>query len=69
MAQDGIARTIRPAHTMLDGDTIFALSMGKEKADVNAIGAFAAEAVSQAILNAIMNARSIIGMPSASIYS
>ncbi len=69
MAQDGIARTIRPAHTMLDGDTIFALSMGKEKADVNTIGAFAAEAVSQAILSAIMNARPVIGIPSASIYS
>ena len=31
MAQDGVARTIRPAHTMLDGDTIFALATGPEE--------------------------------------
>ena len=43
MAQDGIARTIRPAHTMLDGDVIFALSTGAKKADVSTVGAFAAE--------------------------
>ena len=43
MAQDGIARTIRPAHTMLDGDAIFALSTGTKKADVSSVGAFAAE--------------------------
>src|SRR5512142_992659 len=42
MAQDGVARTIRPAHTMFDGDTLFALSTGTKKADVSAVGAFAA---------------------------
>ncbi len=40
MAQDGLARTVRPAHTMLDGDTIFALAPGDKKADVNIVGAF-----------------------------
>src|SRR5688572_701294 len=43
MTQDGIARTIRPAHTMFDGDVIFALSTGAKKADVSSVGAFAAE--------------------------
>ncbi len=63
MAQDGLARTIRPAHTMLDGDTIFALSMGKHKADVSIIGSFAAEVFAMAILNAVKSAKSLTGLP------
>ena len=53
MAHDGIARAIRPSHTLYDGDTLFALSTGKRRADVNAVGILAAEVVSQAILNAV----------------
>lgn len=49
MAHDGIARAIRPAHTMYDGDTIFALATGQVTADLNLVGALAAEVVSQAI--------------------
>ncbi len=69
MAQDGIARCIRPAHTMLDGDTIFALSTGLRKADVNIIGAFAAEATSQAIIRSVKMAKSIGGVPALSELS
>jgi L-aminopeptidase/D-esterase-like protein len=53
MAQDGIARTIRPAHTMLDGDVIFALSTGSKKSDTSTIGAFAAEVMANAIVRAV----------------
>ena len=63
MAQDGIARTIRPAHTMLDGDVIFALSTGTKKADVSTIGAFAAEVMAQAILGAVKMAKAAGGLP------
>jgi L-aminopeptidase/D-esterase-like protein len=63
MAQDGVARAVRPAHTMLDGDTLFALSTGKKKVDVNIVGAYAAEAVAQAIVHAVVCARSIAGIP------
>ena len=66
MAQNGVVRAIRPANTMLDGDTIFALATGKKKADVNIIGAYAAQAVSQAIWQAIHHAESMGGVPSAS---
>lgn len=66
MAQDGLARCIRPAHTMVDGDTIFALSTGQKKADVNIIGAFAAEVTSQAILRSVRKAESVRGIPSIS---
>ncbi len=65
MAQDGLARVVKPAHTMLDGDTIFALSTGKKAADVNLIGAYAAEAFSMAILNAVRAAKPVAGLPSA----
>ncbi len=63
MAQDGIARTIRPAHTMLDGDAIFALSTGARKADVSTIGAFAAEVMAAAILRAVQMAAPAGGLP------
>ena len=63
MAQDGMARTIRPAHTMLDGDTIFALSTGGKKADVSTVGAFAAEVMAEAILRAAWTAAPAGGLP------
>jgi L-aminopeptidase/D-esterase-like protein len=63
MAQDGLARTIRPAHSMLDGDAIFALSTGTKKADVSIIGAFAAEVMAQAILRAVKTAKAAGGLP------
>ena len=63
MAQDGLARTVRPAHTMLDGDVIFALSTGTKKADVSTVGAFAAEAMAEAIIRAVKAAKSAGGLP------
>jgi L-aminopeptidase/D-esterase-like protein len=62
MAQDGLARTIRPAHTMLDGDTIFALATGEVAADVNLVGAVAAELFSKAILRGVRTAKSAKGL-------
>ncbi len=70
MAHDGLARVIRPAHTMVDGDTIFALTSGELLADVNIVGAYAAEVFAEAISNAVKNAQSIAGIPaSASLLS
>ena len=65
MAQDGLARTVCPAHTMLDGDTIFALATGEKKADVNIVGAFAAEVFAQAVLRAVRTATPAAGLPCA----
>jgi len=64
MAQDGIAQAIRPAHTMFDGDTIFALATGEIPANINAVGAFAAETVAAAIRNAVREATSLAGVRS-----
>lgn len=63
MAHDGLARTIRPSHTMLDGDTIFALSTGTRKADVTSVGAFAAAVMAQAVIRAVLAARPAGGLP------
>ncbi len=49
MAHDGLARAIRPVHTMFDGDTVFALSTGDLQADVTTIGSVAADLVARAI--------------------
>jgi L-aminopeptidase/D-esterase-like protein len=63
MAHDGLARAIRPVHTMLDGDTLFALSTGRLRADVTSVGTFAAEVVAQAVLRAVRLAESAGGLP------
>ena len=63
MAHDGLARAIRPAHTLLDGDTIFALATGQKKADVSIVGAYAAEALAQAIVRAVQMAQPAGGLP------
>jgi L-aminopeptidase/D-esterase-like protein len=63
MAQDGIGRTMRPAHTMYDGDTLFALAAGDVEADVNVVGAYAAEVVAESILHAVRAAEGAGGVP------
>jgi len=67
MAQSGVTRAIRPAHTMFDGDTIFALATGYIEADENIIGAFASEMVTEAIIRAVLKAEPAGGLPSASV--
>lgn len=63
MAHDGLARTVRPAHTMFDGDTIFALSAGDVQADVTRVGQAAADAVAEAIVQAVRTAHTAAGLP------
>jgi L-aminopeptidase/D-esterase-like protein len=68
MAHNGLARTVRPAHTMFDGDTLFALATGSHnepsmEADVNTVGAYAAEVVAEAIVRAIKAAGGVAGLP------
>ena len=78
MAQDGIARAIRPAHTMFDGDTIFVLATGEidlpssggspfgggEGITVTKIGSAASDVVARAIVHALLAAESAFGFPS-----
>jgi L-aminopeptidase/D-esterase-like protein len=62
MAAAGMARVVSPAHTTFDGDVVFALSVGNAKADVNTLGAAAAEAVARAIVRGVTQARSAGGV-------
>ena len=77
-AHDGLARTIRPCHTPLDGDTVFALatgaievapdpttpaSMSPETALITAVGAAAADCLARAVLVGVLAAESVAGIP------
>ncbi len=79
MAHDGIARTVYPAHTPWDGDTVFALSTerrggaatpGREEMErVGVIGALAAEALALAVLRGVRTARDAGGLLAAASVS
>ena len=77
-AQDGLARSIRPAHTPVDGDMVFVLATGAvevpapvdapaafspETALVAAVGAAAADCLARAVLVGVLAARSVAGIP------
>jgi L-aminopeptidase/D-esterase-like protein len=62
MAHDGYARTMRPAHSMYDGDTIFAMSTGDVEVDQSVVGLLAARVTEQAILAAVKEAKSLCGL-------
>lgn len=64
MAQDGLARTINPVHTLGDGDVIFCMGAGQQQADPNRVGALAAEVTAQAVVNAVRSAEKLRGVPS-----
>ena len=63
-SHDGLARAIRPAHTMYDGDTLFALSVGTggvtppPSSPVNTVGIIAAEVVADAIVRTVTESSS-----------
>ncbi|HET7639600.1 MAG TPA: P1 family peptidase [Ktedonobacteraceae bacterium] len=75
MAHNGLAQTIQPAHTMFDGDTVFALALGSKSQtptdpataalQVSRIGAAAATTLARAIMKAVRNATDLHGIPAA----
>lgn len=65
-AHDGLARAVRPAHSMRDGDTFFALATGTGTVDVpqlDAITAAGADCVARAIMHAVLAATTVAGVP------
>ena len=64
-AQNGYARSIRPVHTMNDGDTIYALSTGSLQSDINIVGTLASHVMAQAVKNAVLHTESFHGLPCA----
>lgn len=68
MAHDGFAIALRPAHTLHDGDVVFALATGRRsgQADVTAIGSAAALLIARAIVRAVLLATPLGGVPAVS---
>ncbi|MBN1051086.1 peptidase S58 family protein [Clostridium botulinum] len=64
MAHNGYARTMYPAHTMFDGDTIFTMATNKVNSDVTTVGMLAARVMEKAILRGVKSAKSLFGVPS-----
>jgi L-aminopeptidase/D-esterase-like protein len=64
MAHNGYARTMRPAHTLVDGDTIFALSTCGVTADISVVGLLAAQVMEQAVVKAVKQAGPLCGYKS-----
>jgi L-aminopeptidase/D-esterase-like protein len=68
MAQDGLARAIRPAHTPFDGDTVFALSTGAGAPTgpeaLTRVGSAAADCLARAVMRAVIAAEPFGGYPS-----
>ena len=67
MADSGLARTLRPAHGMTDGDVVFALSTGQRECryPLTLLGSLAADLLSQAVTRAVLQATGLGGVPSA----
>ena len=68
ISHDGLALTIRPCHTLRDGDTMFALATGQtaEPVDLTVLGAAAVEVTAQAVLRAMARATGLGGLPAIS---
>lgn len=70
MTHDGIARAVSPAHTMFDGDTIFAISTGAKESyshkgsRISLIGSTAADVMARAIIHGVLHANSVNGIKS-----
>jgi L-aminopeptidase/D-esterase-like protein len=77
-AQDALARTMRPSHTPLDGDTVFALATGAVEVALatdtpaamspelkltTAVGAAAADCLARAVLVGVLAAEPVAGIP------
>jgi L-aminopeptidase/D-esterase-like protein len=63
MAHDGLARTIYPVHTTVDGDVAFAASLGEVESAPDVVGSWGARAVAEAVMRAARNAKSLGGVP------
>jgi L-aminopeptidase/D-esterase-like protein len=67
MAQDGLARTIRPVHTLVDGDIVFGLATGdptlNTPGDASLLGALAADVLATAVVRAVALTEGLHGLP------
>lgn len=64
MSHNALARTIRPVHTLFDGDVVFVLAHPEVEADLHVIGILAETALQQAIISAVKSAHNLGVLPS-----
>lgn len=62
-SHDSLAKRIMPVHTSFDGDTVFAVSLGAEKAHLDVVASLAVDAISDAIIDAVTSAGPLGGFP------
>lgn len=63
LAQHGLVRGLSPAHTLFDGDTVFAVSTGSHPADLTRLGIVAADLLAVALARAVQAACQVGGVP------
>jgi len=68
MAHNGYARTISPVHTSMDGDSIYAMSVGDVQADMDMVGTLAANVMGHAVCDAVLKAEDAYGLISADTF-
>lgn len=68
MAHNGYARTINPVHTTMDGDSIYAMSVGEVIADMDMVGTLAANVMGHAVCDAIRKAEDAYGITSSKSF-
>ena len=64
ISHTGICRVVHPVNTVSDGDIVFTVSVGEEKGDANSIGIAASDLISDTIIDAVLKARGMFGIPS-----
>ncbi len=68
MAHNGYARTINPVHTSMDGDSIYAMSVGDVPADMDMVGTLAANVMGRAVCDAVKKAQDAYGLMCATTF-
>ena len=69
LASNGIARTIRPVNTSMDGDSVYAMSVGNVTSSSDVVGTLAAHVLAKAINKAVLSTEAIYGYKSAQSFN
>ena len=74
MADDGLAQAVRPAHSPVDGDSVFVLATGRHDADLcrapallTMLGSMAADVLGRAIVRGVRRATPLAGLPAVGV--
>ena len=68
MASNGMARTIRPVNTSMDGDSVYAMSVGHVRSCADVVGTLAAHVMAKAINRAVLETKPVYGCKSAQSF-